>query len=352
LKIAFLAHAGSVHTRRWSLGLASRGHNLRILTQSDLLGHPEGIPTDYLPGRNSLAYFRNIPRVKKILADFDPDIVHAHYATGYGLWGYMQNAAPLVLTVWGTDIADAIEGKIMIAPIVRRALKKARLITGASKFLLEQTAAFEPSVRDKLVRIPFGVKINRPEPVALKKDGPVKIIFAKQFYPVYAPEMVIRGFAEAVRSVADMQLLMIGGGPLQEEMQGLVKVLNLDRSVEIRGWVEMTEAEALIAEADIMVMPSQRESFGVAALEAVAAGLPVIATRVGGIPEIVENETNGLLIEPGDEKALTEAIIRLAENPDLRIKMGEAGRKIAKERFDFENCLDMMEDVYRRVRAA
>lgn len=349
MRIAFLAHAGSVHTRRWSVGLASRGHDIRILTNSDFLGLPKEIKTDLLPGRTSLSYFRNIPRVKKILRRYNPDIVHAHYATGYGLWGSIQKSAPLIVTVWGTDIADALAGKFMIAPVVRRALKAACYITGASQFLLDQAMRFEPSVKDKLVHIPFGVDISPEEPSSEDENHPVQIIFSKQFYPVYAPELVLRAFAKACHRVSNIKLLMIGGGPLHEKLLKTTEELNVKQYVDIRDWVEMGDAERLIRQSDIMVMPSERESFGVAALEAAAAGVPVIATDVGGIPEIVENDYNGLLISPGDENALTEAIIRLADDSILRQRMGEAGRKIARERYNFQDCLDRMENLYQQV---
>lgn len=309
----------------------------------------DNVAVDILPGKTSLAYFRNIGRVKNIISRFSPDIVHAHYATGYGLWGYKQKTAPLILTVWGTDIADALAGKMIIAPIVRRALKKARFITSASIFMMEQTAGFEPSVKDRLVHIPFGIPLESDVPLPDNDSDTVKLIFAKLFYPFYAPEMVLRAFAKALGRVPNIRLTMIGGGPLHDRLLKLTDELNLTHAVNICGLVEMSESSRLIRNSDIMLMPSEKESFGVAALEAAAAGVPVIATKVGGIPEIVEDKYNGILIAPGDEKALTAAIIQLAEDPIMRSRMGEAGRKIARERYDFEKCLDQMEGLYREV---
>lgn len=349
MKIAMLAHAGSVHTRRWSAGLAMRGHDIRILSNSDFLGYPEEITTHLLPGRTSLSYFSNIPRVKRILRRFAPDIVHTHYATGYGLWGFMQKTAPLIVTVWGTDIADALAGKRIITPIVRRALKAARFVTATSRFLMDQAVRFESSVADKLVYVPFGVPIKVAEKAPDKSGGPVRIIFAKQFHTTYAPEMVLRSFSASCRMDIELHLTMIGGGPLHNRLLRLAQSLDIADRVDIRGWVEMLEAESLIAGADIMVMPSNKESFGVAALEACASGVPVIASNVGGIPEIIEDGRNGILIEPGDEKALTEAIVKLSGDPALRQQMGEAGRKIARERFDFDASLDLMENLYRKT---
>ena len=349
MKIAFLADAGTVHARRWSLGLASRGHDLHIFTNSSFGTFPDGITTELLPGKPPLAYFRNIPRIKKMLGRFAPDVVHAHYATGYGLWGYSQKAAPLIVTVWGTDIADALAGKLFIAPIVRRALKAARFVTSPSRFLLEQTARLEPSAADKLVLLPFGVPMRVDEETRRAHPGMVRVIFTKQFYPTYAPEMVVRAFAAACRRLPDLHLLMIGGGPLQSRLASLVGSLDLGERVEIKGWIDPDQAQGYIQDSDIMVMPSIMESFGVAAVEAAAAGIPVIATNVGGIPEIVEHGVNGLLIDVGDESGLTEAIITLAGDEARRRRMGSAGRQIAREKFNIVVSLNRLEDLYHQT---
>jgi len=153
------AQAGSVHIRRWSRGLAARGHRLVIISNDRFDAPTNEVETIILPGHSTFAYYKNIPRVRKIIRQIKPDIVHAHYATGYGLWGSRQSIAPLVLTVWGTDIEDALKKRLTIAPIVRRNLKKAACITSASRFLIDRTLAFEPSVKDKTNIVPFGVPL-------------------------------------------------------------------------------------------------------------------------------------------------------------------------------------------------
>jgi len=349
MRIIILAHAGAVHTRRWCRGLAARGYDLRILTQTDFLGIPESPPTDLLPGRSAFSYLRNLPRVRKIIKRFDPDIVHAHYATGYGLWGAMQKSAPLIVTVWGTDIAQALAGKPIITSVVRMALKKARFVTAPSRFLLEETIRFEPSVEDKAEYIPFGIEIKSGKDCSQKDNSPLRLIFSKQFYSVYAPKTALKAFAAAIGDYPDMELTMIGGGPLKGELESMTQELEIKDKVTIHDWVAVPEAERMIKESDIMLMPSRQESFGVAALEASAAGVPVIATAVGGIPEIVEHDVNGLLIPVDDEKALAMAIIKLAGDKKMRLTMGRAGMERAKNRFDFNRCLDQMESLYHRA---
>lgn len=349
MKIALLAQAGSAHTRRWSLALAERGHQVRILSNSQIGVAPPGITTDFLPGSSPAAYFHNIFRVRRILESFAPDVAHAHFATGYGLWGVVQNAAPLIVTVWGSDVEDALAGRFVVAPIVRRALAKARFVTAPSRFLADRAILFEKSIAPKTEVIPFGVRIPSTEEIAVREKGDdcIHVIFAKPFLPTYAPELVIDAFARAYRQNRRLRLTMMGGGTLQSTLIDLARRLDIVAAVEILGWTDPAEAIRLIAGADIMVMPSHHESFGVAAVEAAAWGLPVIATRVGGIPEIVRDGVNGVLIGAGDADALTDALVRLGASGSLRKEMGQAGRTIARELFDIDICVTRMEELYR-----
>jgi len=354
VRIAFIADADSVHTVRWSRGLAARGHQVRVFSRGTTTRCPAPVETELFPGRSTLAYFSVIPRVRKGLHTFQPDIVHAHYATGYGLWASCQTIAPLVVSVWGTDIEDALAHRLMVAPIVRRALRKARAITAPSHFLLDRAAFFEPAVRTRMRLVPFGVEIpdvcaERTDP---SSDMKIKIIFAKSYLPNYAPDLVLEAFAEALKEYPHLSLTMLGGGPLRRGLEAQAASLGITAAVTFHDRVEMNESIRHIGESDIMVMPSRRESFGVAAVEAAASGVPVIATRVGGIPEIVQDGISGILISPGDRHGLSGAILRLATDSELRAAMGRAGRKIAEERFDLNRNLDQMEALYQEVLCA
>lgn len=351
--IVMPAQAGAVHNTRWSRGLAARGHRVILISNDRFESPANDIETIILPGNSSIAYFKNIPRVRKIIRRLKPDIVHAHYATGYGLWGSCQNTAPFVLTVWGTDIEDALKNKLTMAPIVRRALKKACCVTSASRFLAERTMIFEPSVKDKIHVVPFGVPLPKDDnDPADRNDEIIRFVFTKNFRPAYAPDITLKAFAVAARKNKNIRLTMVGGGPMKADLIQMAENWHLTERVEIKGWQSMAATENLIDAADVMLMPSRRESFGVAALEALAHGKPVIGSKIGGIPEIVEDEVNGLLIPTEDPESLAMAILRLAGDRDLRRRMGRAGRAGVREKFDFEKCLDMMEDLYDRIGAS
>ncbi|MEZ5358023.1 MAG: glycosyltransferase [Candidatus Zixiibacteriota bacterium] len=350
MKIVMLAQIGSVHTARWCAALLRHKHDITVISNSWKQQDIPGVRNIYLSGFSTRAYFSNIPRVKKLIKEIGPDIVHSHYATGFGLWGSMQSIAPLVVSVWGTDIVDAGRKKL-VGLVTRRTLKKARLITATSQYLANKTAEFCSDAKNKLEIVPFGITMPEDDEITNSPSNEaVTFIFAKIYLANYAPEMVIQAFADARDKMPPARLNMFGGGPLWDKMKRLAHNLGVDDVVNIVGSISHQQAAKEIMRSDIMVMPSYNESFGVAAVEASASALPVIATNVGGIPEIIKHDETGILIEPGNCDELTAAMIRLANDADLRRKMGRAGREFVRTRFTETICLDKMEAVYQRVR--
>jgi glycosyltransferase involved in cell wall biosynthesis len=129
----------------------------------------------------------------------------------------------------------------------------------------------------------------------------------------------------------------------------MVSALGLEDTVHFVGFVQRDRIYPFLQEHHLMVMPSLTEAFGVAALEASACGRPVIASNVGGVPEVVLDGTTGILVPPKDPHKLAEAIINLAQDARAREKMGKAGYEFVKQRYSWERSLDMMGDLYERL---
>ncbi len=350
MKIAMLAQAGSVHTERWCEALTVRGHHIRLISNSRSTSSNDEYETVTLPGKSSISYILNILTARKEISNFNPDIVHVHYATGFALWGILQNNAPLVVSVWGTDIVDAANKRFTIGPITRKALKRAAFVTATSRYLVNKTIQFEPSVANKIEQIPFSLPFSKNiEKLEKKKSSEIEFIFAKSFWPNYAPDLVLRAYASAYTKIVPSHLRLIGGGPMQDDLEKLAEDFGIKNKVTIEGWIEKTKAASYIAHADVLLMPSYQESFGVAALEAAAYGLPIIATNVGGVPEIVKDGISGILIEPGDESALAGAMVHLGNDFHVRKKMGAAGREYVRRHYAWDECLDKMEKVYQKI---
>jgi glycosyltransferase involved in cell wall biosynthesis len=163
------------------------------------------------------------------------------------------------------------------------------------------------------------------------------------------PEKGYEHLFQAVRSMREkvdrrVVLLVAGAGPFEEAFRSQVAALGCERDVRFLGF--RGDAPSLMAAADLVVIPSLAEAFGIALAEALYIGTPVVATTVGGIPEIVDDGVDGVLVPPGNYEALAEAIAGLLNNPERRAGMSGAGRDKVVQRFSFEAMVREYEAVY------
>jgi glycosyltransferase involved in cell wall biosynthesis len=154
----------------------------------------------------------------------------------------------------------------------------------------------------------------------------------------------------ATRVRADVRIELAGTGNQETEYRALAESLGLERRVRFHGWLEGPAVEDLLRGARALVFPSLwHEPAGLVAFEAMTGGRAVIGSRVGGIPEMIDEGVNGLLVEPGDVTGLAAAIDRLAGDWELARRLGEAGRRVAAERYTMDAHLDRLTSVYRRL---
>jgi glycosyltransferase involved in cell wall biosynthesis len=172
---------------------------------------------------------------------------------------------------------------------------------------------------------------------------------AGRLVPVKGHVHLLRAAALLRSAWPAFRIEIAGEGPLRVELQDEVRRLGLESHVTFLGW--RADMDAALARWNALVQPSLEEGFGMAALEAMAAGLPVVATRVGGLPELVEHGATGLLVAPADPSALALAIERLLQDPDLASAMGAAGRKRAAECFSVERMVSATSEIYAALTA-
>jgi glycosyltransferase involved in cell wall biosynthesis len=239
----------------------------------------------------------------------DADLFHAHWLPAG--WVAARSGKPYVVQVWGTDVELARR-----APwLVRGVLSGARLVIAASTSLAQ--AANLLGARDVRV-IPSGVEL--PSEVAPEADPP-EILYAGRLSQE-------KGVLELVEATRGMKLVVAGDGPLRARVPGA------------RGFVPNDELQGLYARAAVVACPSRREGFGVACLEAMAHGRPVVATNVGGLRDLVIDGETGLVVPPRDPAALRAALNRLLADTGLRRRLGLAGRQRAHERFSWSAVTD------------
>ncbi len=236
---------------------------------------------------NKAAYLLTVPRLRRLLQQADPDLVHAHYVSSYGFLGAMANRHPYVVSVWGADVYDFPAAGPVQRRMVEFALSRADAICSTSEVMRAQTARYT----DKSIAVtPFGVDTVAFAPAPRPPDDRVVFGIVKTMDAKYGIDVLLRAFAELVGTAGPgtdkCDLVVVGGGPKLAEYTELAATLGLGERVRFLGKVRHADVPALIQGFDVFVVPSvlDSESFGVAAVEAQACGLPVIVSAVGGLP--------------------------------------------------------------------
>ncbi len=188
----------------------------------------------------------------------------------------------------------------------------------------------------------YGIEPDgEPKPYA---SGPPKLLCVGRLIPIKGHIVLLRAFAEARKELPELELEIAGRGPLEPALRALARELGVGDAVRFLGHV--TPIQGAIEDASVVVVPSMGEGFGMVALEAMERARPVIAASIGGLGEIVRDGVTGVLVPPGEAEPLTEAIVRVASNPELARSMGEAGRARALDRFLQSFCTERTELLY------
>lgn len=288
------------------------------------------------------------------------DLVHVHYAVPHAVSAVLarqilapQQALPVVTTVHGTDVAP-IGNHPSYAETTRYSLAESDAVTAVSRDLAGRLVSELNVTRDVAI-VPNFVDPERFRPLADRPAGSHErtVVHISNFRAVKRPCDVVEIFhriLERLPASLSCRLVMIGNGPERSNTEQRVDQLGLAARVS---FVEpVTDVERYLACADLLLLPSSQEAFGVAALEAMACAVPVVASAVGGLPEVVEHGVSGLLYPPGDVDAMAEGAALVLVEPDLRGELGAAGRLRVLEAFTPACILPHYLAVYEQALAA
>ncbi len=345
-RVVVFGWADSVHVHRWAEGMAGRGYDIKVVSLDGW--EVKGCETVIFPRAGRLSYLKYASAAAEEARKFRPDLIHAHYLTGFGLWAARTKIRPSIVSVWGADIVDFPRDHFRRL-LVKSVLKRATAITATSRFLEQLVGKISPQSATKTSVIPFGVTI--PDTVeAEPSDGPIRLSYIKHHKLKYGPVVLLHALAKVKVTLPDIQLAMAGSGAATEQLKELTSELRLESNVEFVGQLEREQIYPFLQKSHIMVMPSIcDEAFGVAVLEASACARPVIATRVGGVPEVLRENETGLLVAPDNADELADAIVKLAGDVDTRKRLGAAGRAFVQSNYTWERSLDLMAELYERL---
>jgi len=351
--------------------LAALGHQVHFVTYSQpfrLTGREEGIFYHEVPVSN-YPLFEYPPydlalatRMSEVAEYYELDLLHVHYAIPHSVSALLARQMlaargrklPFVTTLHGTDITLVGLDRSYL-PITRFAIEESDGVTSISQYLKDKTLE-EFHIENPIEVIPNFVNCDVYKPLEdraaarLRYAGPGEkiLIHLSNFRPVKRVTDVVKIFAKIAERMP-ARLLLVGDGPDRSSAEWLAHNFGIQDRVAFLGKQE--SVNELLPVADLMLMPSELESFGLAALEAMACLVPTIATRVGGVPELIDDDVTGRLLPVGDVDAMASAAIELLTDPEQLAEMGKAGRISAQERFCATRIIPLYEKYYEDVLA-
>jgi glycosyltransferase involved in cell wall biosynthesis len=296
---------------------------------------------EVLPPVRGKADLRGVAGHLRLVRRLRPDVLHLNLRHPYAC----QYALAAGLATRGVRVVAVEHRPVPAADRLQRLLKRL-----TSRRLAAHVAVSDSSAREveRLAGLPRGSVrtihngLAPVDPVARRGDGAL-LGAAGRFVPQKGFDVLLRALAELPQA----SLLLVGDGPERPRLERLVDELELRDRVELTGW--RPDAARLLAAVDAVVVPSRAEPFGLVALEALSAGVPVVASDVDGLAEVVTDGETGLLVPPDDPRPLAEAIARVLVDRDLSRSLGERGREVARTTFSRERMTGAFEELYRAV---
>ena len=345
--------------------LAARGHEVHFITYANpirLTGdspriHYHEVEVSNYPLFQYPPYSLALAsRMLEVAQSAGLDLLHVHYAIPHSVSAWLASQMldkhlPFVTTLHGTDVT-LVGTDPSYLPITRFSIEQSPGVTSISEYLREKTVEVFGIGREIRV-IPNFVNCELycadGDPALRARhasSGEKVIVHLSNFRPVKRVQDCVRIFAR-VADVLPARLMMIGDGPDRGPAEVLARELQVEDRVQFLG--KQLGVAQLLAISDLMLLPSEMESFGLAALEAMACGVPSVASRVGGLPEVVTDGADGFLVEVGNIEGMVAAALSLLTDPSKHEAFTIAARNTAKTRFSAKKIIPRYEKYYREV---
>jgi N-acetyl-alpha-D-glucosaminyl L-malate synthase BshA len=346
--------------------LAARGHDIHFISYAPPIRMNLADPNIHFHEVEIASYplFDHPPYTlalaTKMLEVFESqslDLLHVHYAIPHSVSAMLARSMaaprrlPFITTLHGTDITLVGSNRSYL-PITKYSIEQSDGVTSISRYLLNQTLK-EFDIKRPIEVIPNFVNCDlytrKPDQALRAKWAPLGepiVMHLSNFRPVKRVTDAVETFA-LIRAKMPAKLVLIGDGPDRGAAEYLVRKKKLQKDVHFLG--KQDQVYRLLSEADLFLLPSQLESFGLAALEAMACEVPVIATNVGGIPEVIEHGKDGFLVEPQDVATAAKYGIDVLSRSDRGRELGHLARINAKKKFCANDVIPAYERYYQRV---
>lgn len=364
--VCYPTYGGSgVVATELGLQLAQRGHQVHFISyerpfrlnefHENVLLHEVGV-SDYPLFRFPPYSIALASTIVQVVKEHKLDVVHAHYAIPHAVSAYLAKqmlggSLPVITTLHGTDIT-LVGSDRQFFDITKFCIEQSDGVTTVSRQLAQETAnTFQISRPIKTIYNFIDPQVYRREEKVCRRSHFAQpeekiIIHISNFRSVKRIADVVRVF-HGISQQIPSKLLLVGDGPDRAEAVNLVHELKIEGKVHFLGKQE--GVVPLLSIADLMLLPSEKESFGLVALEAMACQVPVVATQVGGIPEVVQPGVTGCLAQVGDVAGMVKCGVNILSNPSVHSAMSNKAREVATTNFHVDTIVDEYEKFYVEV---
>jgi glycosyltransferase involved in cell wall biosynthesis len=366
MKVLLLADIASEHTERWALGLARKGVRIGLFSFNkshyawyenvdniELLFEPEK-RVGGLSIFEKVNYFRYYFPLKRAIESFNPDILHAHYASSYGLLGALSGFKRLLISVWGSDVFEFPKQNSLYPKILRYALSKPKLICSTSFCMREEAMQY---TEKPIEVVPFGIDLNQfqrlDSQLPFGNANHINIGCIKSIDEKYGTKILVKAFIQLIDRFPQkpLRLFLIGDGPQRLALEKMIEEMGLKDSVVFTGRIPHVEIPEWHKKLDVFVSLSTcRESFGVSLVEAMASRSCIIASDADGFREVLgEDGSCGSLVTGNSVEEAFEALSQVIENPSKALSQLSAARERVEQFYNWEKNLDQMVGIYNKI---
>ncbi|MBS1652448.1 MAG: glycosyltransferase [Bacteroidetes bacterium] len=363
MRLLLLSDANSEHTQKWAIGLAQQGIKIGLFSlnksKTNWYAAHQNISMLFEPKYSTnadklgikLSYISYVFLLKKHIRKFKPDIVHAHYATSYGLIGALTGFRCFIISVWGSDVYNFPNASYIHKKIFKFNLKRAKVIFSTSHAMKFETIKYT----DRPVFVtPFGIDCSVfYNKRAVFNSEKIKIGTIKAIEEKYGISYIIEAANILNKSLNNLpfELYLIGACKNPKLYLKQINTYNLTDKVFLTGKVNHDEIADYHNSLDIFLNVSveDSESFGVATVEAMACERPVIVSNVGGLKEVVENGNFGKVVERKNAQAIASEVLNFIANPSIAKELGTKAREHVLTNYNWSNNLQHMINHYNTI---
>jgi glycosyltransferase involved in cell wall biosynthesis len=370
MRICYLASAKSIHVKRWAQYFAQRGHEVHVISlmPSDAANIKIHVLEKSKVRIKILSYALDsvlmFLKIRKLLREINPDIVHAHYVWDYGISGALIGFHPFVISVWGSDVLVVPKRSPVYRLIIASSLRRADMITTTAMYMGSYLEDEFDLPREKIIRIPWGVDLNifrrgyKDEVKALKKElnipkGAPVVISNRNMIPLYNIESIVEAAYNVILKHPETVFIILRGyghSTFEEKMEMKAEALGIAQNIRfIPDLLTPEEMTVFLNAADIFVSLPETDQFASSIMEGMACGLVPVVTNMEMYTQYLHEGENAFFVNPGDPKEIAEKIIYCIEHSGIKELVYEINKKIIEEEEDWTKNARKMEELYENL---